>query len=115
MKPRMASLVLRVGLLVTAALIPAASTLAQSPRYPEVIRLQREIAQARAMIAQWTETLRDLEGQLARARSGPPGLRFPYDVERAMIGEGMKSSRLRQLPTRSTPEFLRGIVIPPRD
>ncbi|MCI0357244.1 MAG: hypothetical protein L0211_02005 [Planctomycetaceae bacterium] len=115
MKPRMAALALGLGLVFSATLIPPTSAAAQSPPDPEVMRLQREIDQARAMIAKWTETLHALQKQLARTQSIPPGLRFPYDVERAMIGEGMKASQQRQLRAPSTPRFQRGSVKPPRD
>jgi len=110
MKPGLA-----LSVLVLCLLFPLSDALAQVPRDPEVLRLQREIAQARAMITKWTETLHALEQQLARAQSAPPVLRFPYDVERAMIGEGMKASQQRQLRAPSTPQFQRGSVTPPRD
>jgi len=114
MKPRMALLALGLGLLVSASLIPATSAWVQAPRDPEVIRLKREIAQARAMIAKWTQTLRDLEEHLARAQSVPPGLRFPVEVERAMIGQGLEASqRLRPQSTAPAGQS-RGGFIPPR-
>jgi len=115
MKPSTASLALRLGLLLTAALLPVSSTLAQSPRDPEVIRLQREIAEARAMIAKWTQTLHALEWKLARAEAGPPGLRFPVEIERAMIGEGMKASGQLLLRPLSTPRGQSGNFKSPRD
>jgi len=111
----MAALALGLGLLFSASLIPATSARAQSPRDPEVVRLQREIAHARAMIDMWTQTLHALEWKLARAEVGPPGLRFPVEVERAMIGEGMKASQQRQLRAPSLPRFQRSSAIPPRD
>ena len=111
MKPRLA-----LPVLFACLLFPLSCALAQSPRDPEVMRLQREIAQARAMIAKWTETLHSLEQQLARAEAAPPGLRFPYDVERAMIGQGLRASQQLQLRPQSTAPAgqSRGGFIPPR-
>jgi hypothetical protein len=114
MNPRTAFLALGLALLISASLIPATCTRAQSPRDPEVIRLKREIAQARAMIAKWTQALQALEGQLDRAEAGPPGLRFPVDVERAMIGQGLEASqRLRPQSAPSAGQS-RGGFMPPR-
>jgi len=70
--------------------------IAQAPPGSEIAELRREIAQAKAMIAKWQTDLAALEQRLSRidARlSATSYLRFPWDVERAMIGEGMERSR----------------------
>lgn len=70
----------------------------QSPPDREVIELQREIAQAEAMIAKLQADLAALKERLARAealQAGSGSLRFPWDIERAMIGEGIERSRGR--------------------
>ena len=72
----------------------------QSPPSREVIELKREIAQEEAMIAKWQADLAVLKGRLARAealQAGTGPLRFPWDVERAMLGEGIERSRGRLL------------------
>jgi hypothetical protein len=64
------------------------------PSDPEIRRLELEIAKAKAALAKMTEDLRALEKRLARVREaqrgGGPIFMFPYDIERAMIGDGMK-------------------------
>jgi uncharacterized coiled-coil protein SlyX len=72
----------------------------QSPPDREIIELQREIAQAEAMIAKWQADLAALKERLARAealQAESGSLRFPWDIERAMIGEGIQRSRGRVL------------------
>lgn len=69
--------------------------IAQAPPGSEIAELRREIAEAKAMIAKWQADLAALEQRLVRIEARLPGtsyLRFPWDVERAMIGEGMQRS-----------------------
>jgi hypothetical protein len=92
MRPAFIGLVIGLcGLCITA------SARGQSPSR-EVIELRREIAQAEAMIAKWQADLAALKERLARAealQAGTGPLRFPWDIERAMLGEGIERSRGR--------------------
>jgi hypothetical protein len=50
------------------------------------------------MIAKWQADLAALKERLARAealQAGTGPLRFPWDIERAMLGEGIERSRGR--------------------
>jgi hypothetical protein len=82
--------------------------------------LRREIAQAKAMIAKWQADLAALETRLAELEGrlqGGGALRFPWDVERAMIGEGVgRSLQHRNVPLHGQQprEFFRnGSTTPP--
>ena len=77
------------------SLLFPANAMAQLRPSSEILELQREIAQARAMVEKWTADLAALEKRLAQAEARQRGtgyFRFPWDVERAMIGEGMQRS-----------------------
>ena len=92
---------------------------AQAPPSPEIVQLRREIAQAKAMIAKWQTDLAALEARLAELEGralGGGALRFPWDVERAMIGEGIGRSREYRsfpLPGQQPREFFRNGSSPP--
>ena len=99
-----------LSLMIGAALlVPAASAPAQILDHdPEVARLQREIEQLEAEIETLTANLKLLKERLAKAHAGGGYLRFPVNVERAMIGEGYL--RIERQPSRAV--IQRGSVVP---
>jgi len=70
----------------------------QQPLSPRAEELRREIIKVRATITEQTNRLNQLEKELAAmgAPRGPerqpipPGLRFPVDIERAMMGQHLQ-------------------------
>jgi septal ring factor EnvC (AmiA/AmiB activator) len=101
---------LLVGLFCLAS---SANVLAQPPLAGEVAELKREIARARAMIDKWQAELAALEQRLSRIEarlSAASRLRFPWEIERAMLGEGMERSLRQQL---APPRILRGGELSP--
>jgi hypothetical protein len=67
----------------------------QQPTSPRAEELRREIIKVRAAITEQTNRLNQLEKELAaidaprvhKHQTLPPGLRFPVDIERAMMGQ----------------------------
>jgi len=67
----------------------------QQPLSPRAEELRREIINVRASITALTDRLNRLEKELAgmdaprvpERQPLPPGLRFPVDIERAMMGQ----------------------------
>jgi len=104
-------IVISVSLVILSVALRASG---QQPFSPRAQELRREIINVRASITALTDRLNKLEKELAamgapRVPEGqplPPGLRFPVDIERAMMGQ-RSTERLWQGP-QTLNELLKG-------